>query len=192
MPVHDPQDGDRVLGIIYAKDLLARVATGDDELGWSDLVRDATFVPETKRCDELLRELQASAVHLAVVVDEYGELVGLVTIEDLLEEIVGEIVDEHDREEPLVELLADDSMRIDARLGVDDLNELLDAELPEEGWDTVGGLVFGVLGHVPSVGETIELDGLTITVERVQGRRVGKVLVARREQVEAAGGVDGD
>ena len=192
MPVHDPQDGDQVLGVIYAKDLLARVATGDAELGWSDLVRDATFVPETKRCDELLRELQAAAVHLAVVVDEYGELAGLVTIEDLLEEIVGEIVDEHDREEPLVELLADESMRIDARLGVDDLNELLDAELPEEGWDTVGGLVFGVLGHVPSVGEAIELDGLTITVERVQGRRVGKVIVARREEPTAVAHTDGD
>jgi CBS domain containing-hemolysin-like protein len=180
LPVVDSGEGDTVVGVAHAKDLLARVATGDAARGWADLVREPTFVPETKRCDELLRELQEAAVHLAVVVDEYGQVAGLVTIEDLLEEIVGEIVDEHDREEPLVELLADETMRIDARLGVDDLNELLDAELPEEGWDTVGGLVFGTLGRVPTEGERIELDGLTITVERVQGRRVGKVLVARR------------
>ncbi len=191
LPVYDPRDADAIVGVAYAKDLLARVAVGEGDRGWADLTRDATFVPETKRCDELLRELQEAAVHLAVVVDEYGEIAGLVTIEDLLEEIVGEIVDEHDREEPLVELLPDETMRIDARLGVDDLNELLGAELPQEGWDTVGGLVFGTLGRVPVEGETIDLDGLTITVERVQGRRVGKVLVARREQVEAAPEADG-
>ena len=186
LPVLDAEDGDTVVGVAHVKDLLARVATGEGSRGWADLVREPTFVPETKRCDELLRELQEAAVHLAVVVDEYGEIVGLVTIEDLLEEIVGEIVDEHDREEPLVELLADETMRVDARLGVDDLNELLDADLPEEGWDTVGGLVFGTLGHVPTQGERIELDGLIITVECVQGRRVGKVLVARRPQPDAA------
>ena len=191
LPVHDADDAGTIVGVVYAKDLLARVATGDEERGWADLVREPTFVPETKRCDELLRELQEAAVHLAVVVDEYGAIVGLVTIEDLLEEIVGEIVDEHDREEPLVELLPDETMRIDARLGVDDLNELLETELPEEGWDTVGGLVFGTLGHVPTEGERLELDGLTITVERVQGRRVGKVLIARHSQSQAAAGADG-
>jgi CBS domain containing-hemolysin-like protein len=179
IPVQDPDDPDTIVGVLYAKDLLARAATDRRRRRWGDLVRDPTFVPETKRCDELLRELQESAVHLAVVVDEYGEIVGLVTIEDLLEEIVGEIVDEHDREEPLVELLDGEVMRVDARLGVDDLNELLEAELPEEGWDTVGGLIFATLGRVPHEGETVELDGFGITVERVQGRRVGKVLIAR-------------
>jgi CBS domain containing-hemolysin-like protein len=179
IPVQDADDPDTVVGVLYAKDLLARAATDRRRRRWGDLVRDPTFVPETKRCDELLRELQESAVHLAVVVDEYGEIVGLVTIEDLLEEIVGEIVDEHDREEPLVELLDGEVMRIDARLGVDDLNELLEAELPEEGWDTVGGLIFATLGRVPLEGERLELDGFGITVERVQGRRVGKVLISR-------------
>jgi CBS domain containing-hemolysin-like protein len=179
IPVHDTQDPDTIVGVLYGKDLLARAATDRRRRRWGDLVRDPTFVPETKRCDELLRELQESAVHLAIVVDEYGEIVGLVTIEDLLEEIVGEIVDEHDREEPLVELLDGEVMRIDARLGVDDLNELLEAELPEEGWDTLGGLIFATLGRVPVEGETLELDGFGITVERVQGRRVGKVLVTR-------------
>jgi CBS domain containing-hemolysin-like protein len=181
LPVHDPEDPDVILGVIYAKDLFGRIATGTSAPGWHDLVRPPTYVPETKRCDDLLRELQAERVHLALVVDEHGELVGLVTIEDILEEIVGEIVDEHDQEEPLVEPLEDGRLRIDARLGVDDLNELLDSDLPEEGWDTVGGLVFGTLGRVPVEGERLELDGLTITVERVQGRRVGKVVIARRE-----------
>ena len=185
VPVHDPDDPDVIVGIVYAKDLLERLALEPDASGWHDLVRPATFVPETKRSDDLLRDLQAAAVHLAIGVDEYGETVGLVTIEDILEEIVGEIVDEHDREEPLVEVLSDGVLRIDARLGVDDLNELLDTELPEEGWDTVGGLVFGTLGRVPAEGESIELDGIAITVERVQGRRVGKVLVTR------VGGADG-
>jgi CBS domain containing-hemolysin-like protein len=180
IPVRDPDDEDTVVGVVYAKDLLRRLATERHRTRWGDLVRRPTFVPETKRCDDLLRELQEAAVHLAIVVDEYGEIVGLVTIEDILEEIVGEIVDEHDREEPLVELLDDGGLRVDARLGVDDLNELLDAQLPEEGWDTVGGLVFGTLGRVPVVGESVELDGITITVEHVQGRRVGKVHVARR------------
>jgi CBS domain containing-hemolysin-like protein len=191
IPVRDPDDEDTIVGVVYAKDLLRRLATERHRTRWGDLVRRPTFVPETKRCDDLLRELQESAVHLAIVVDEYGEIVGLVTIEDILEEIVGEIVDEHDREEPLVELLDDGGLRIDARLGVDDLNELLGAELPEEGWDTVGGLVFGTLGRVPVVGESIELDGITITVEHVQGRRVGKVHVARRESAQAPVDVEG-
>jgi CBS domain containing-hemolysin-like protein len=159
IPVRDPDDEDTIVGVVYAKDLLRRLATEQHRTRWGDLVRTPTFVPETKRCDDLLRDLQAAAVHLAIVVDEYGEIVGLVTIEDILEEIVGEIVDEHDREEPLVEVLGDGELRIDGRLGVDDLNELLGAELPEEGWDTVGGLVFGTLGRVPAVGESVELEG---------------------------------
>jgi len=183
LPVHDPDDTDTVVGVVYAKDVLRQLAAGpvdgalDTVDSWSELVRRPTFVPETKRCDELLRELQTGTVHLALVVDEYGELVGLVSIEDILEEIVGEIVDEHDHEEPLVEPLEDGSLRVDARLGVDDLNELLGTSLPEEGWDTVGGLVFGTLGRVPIEGETVEFEGTSITVERVQGRRVGKVIV---------------
>jgi len=178
LPVHAPGEIDNIVGVVYAKDLLRRLATQPDLARWSDLTRPPTFVPETKRCDELLRELQADAVHLALVIDEYGDVVGLVTIEDVLEEIVGEIVDEHDQEEALVEPLDDGRFRIDARLGVDDLNELLGTELPEEGWDTVGGLVFGTLGRVPRPGERVELDRTIIEVEALQGRRVAKVVVA--------------
>jgi CBS domain containing-hemolysin-like protein len=187
LPVSDPDDPDVIVGVAYAKDLFSRIVEGAGERGWHDLVRAPTYVPETKRCDDLLRELQAERVHLALVVDEHGELVGLVTIEDILEEIVGEIVDEHDQEEPLVEPLDDGSLRVDARLGVDDLNELLGADLPEEGWDTVGGLVFGTLGRVPAAGDQVDLDQLSIVVERVQGRRVSKVVVTRRGR-----GTDGD
>ena len=177
LPVRAPEDADRFVGVVYAKDLLRRLATEPDRIDWLDLKRPPTFVPETKRCDELLRELQSEAVHLALVVDEYGEFVGLVTIEDVLEEIVGEIVDEHDHEEVLVEPLGDGRVRVDARLGVDDLNELLGVSLPEEGWDTVGGLLFATLGRIPVAGERIELGGAAIEVERVQGRRVAKVVV---------------
>jgi CBS domain containing-hemolysin-like protein len=184
IPVHDAEDGDTIVGVVYAKDLLKRVAA-DRRRRWGDLVRRPTFVPESKRCDELLRELQDATVHLAMVVDEYGDLVGLVTIEDILEEIVGEIVDEHDHEEPLVETLEEGGWRIDARLDVDDLNQLLGAELPVEGWDTVGGLVFGTLGRVPLEDEVIELEGVQLTVERVQGRRVAKVRVVLLADAEA-------
>ncbi len=173
VPVYADGDPDEIVGVVYAKDLLRRVVA-DNRRQWDDLLRAPTFVPETKRCDELLRELQEAAVHLALVIDEYGDLVGLVTIEDVLEEIVGEIVDEHDTEDPLVEVL-DEGWRIDARLAVDDLNQLLGTDLPEEGWDTVGGLVFGTLGRVPEEGEAVELSGVHLDVERVQGRRVAKV-----------------
>jgi CBS domain containing-hemolysin-like protein len=186
IPVQDEDDPDTIVGVVYAKDLLRRVAA-DRRRRWADLVRTPTFVPETKRADELLRELQEATVHLALVVDEYGDLVGLVTIEDILEEIVGEIVDEHDHEDPLVAVLDDGGWRVDARLGVDDLNGLLGAELPEEGWDKVGGLVFGTLGRVPQEGEVVELEGVALTVERLQGRRVSSVLVrTTRDEVEPA------
>jgi len=170
-------DPDSIVGVVYAKDVLRHMhdRPGDDR--WADLVRPATFVPESQRLDDLLRELQAKKVHLAVVVDEYGETVGLVTIEDVLEEIVGEIVDEYDREVPLVERLADGRIRVDARLPVGELNALIGADLPEDAWDTVGGLVFNLLGRVPRPGESAQVEGITLVAEKVQGRRVSKVLV---------------
>jgi len=185
LPVYRENDRDEIVGVVYAKDVLERLAADPDNGEWSDLVREPTYVPETKRSAELLRELQEAKIHLAIVVDEYGAMVGLVTIEDILEEIVGEIVDEHDQEEVLVETLGDDGLRIDARLSVDDLNELLHAELPDDDWDTVGGLVLGMLGKVPRPGDQVTIDGLTLVAERVQGRRVSKVLVRRcAEDVE--------
>jgi CBS domain containing-hemolysin-like protein len=178
IPVHGATRDD-IVGIVYAKDVLRHLAMQPGVEKWSTLVRPPTFVPEAKRVDELLRDLQEQTVHLALVVDEYGAVVGLVTIEDILEEIVGEIVDEHDREEPLVVEIALDTWRVDARLPVDELSELVSTALPQDGWDSVGGLVFGVLGRVPDTGEAIEIEGLRLTAERVQGRRISRVLVSR-------------
>jgi len=120
-------------------------------------------------------------VHIAIVLDEYGSTVGLVTLEDLLEELVGEIADEYDREEPEIVPLEDGRYRVDGRVAVDDLNELLDTQLPNEEWDTVAGLMYGLLGSVPTQGETVSFDDLRFTAEKVQGRRIAKILVERFE-----------
>jgi CBS domain containing-hemolysin-like protein len=176
LPVYK-DDREHILGVVYAKDVLRRIALQPDRTSWVDLIRPATFIPETKRVDDLLRELQGQSVHIAMVVDEYGATTGMVTIEDVLEEIVGEIVDEHDNEEPLVAVLDDGTYAVDARLPVDDLNELLGADLPDDDWDSVGGLVVGALGRVPDVGEVVELEGVELAALAVQGRRVAKVRV---------------
>jgi CBS domain containing-hemolysin-like protein len=137
-------------------------------------------VPESKRVSELLREMQRDQVHLAVAVDEFGSTAGLVTIEDILEELVGEIADEYDVEEPMVTALSDGGYLLDARLPVDDLGELVGAELPDEDWDTVGGLLLGLAGRIPREGESFEYDRITLIAERVQGRRIARVRVTTR------------
>jgi len=172
---------DNVEGVLYARDLLTLMDEGGDEATpVRDLMRSAYFVPETKRVSELLREMQASQVHLAVVVDEFGGTAGLVTIEDLLEELVGEIADEYDEEAPMVTPLGEGSYLIDARLGIDELGQLIGADLPDEDWDTVGGLILGLAGRVPREGETFELEEHVFTADRVQGRRVSRVRVHGR------------
>lgn len=174
IPVYG-EDTDDILGVLYARDLLK---LWDDEAGprlARDLMRDAYFVPETKRVPDLLREMQANQVHMAIAVDEFGGTAGLVTIEDLLEELVGEIVDEYDDEEPMVIPEDDGSYLIDARLDIDDLGELIGAEIPDEDWDTVGGLILGLAGRVPAEGENFEFNRHKLTVERVQGRRVAQI-----------------
>jgi CBS domain containing-hemolysin-like protein len=145
----------------------------------SDLSRTPLFVPEQKKVAELLRSMQEERVHMAIVVDEYGGTAGLVTIEDLIEEIVGEIVDEYDQEEPLVEPIDDRTIRVDAKMPIDEVNELLQVQLPHEEWDTVGGLVFGLTGRVPIVGETVRYDSLQFRTERVTGRRIQKVVITK-------------
>jgi putative hemolysin len=171
------EDTDDILGVLYARDLLQ---LWDDESGprlARDLMRDAYFVPETKRVPELLREMQANQIHMAIAVDEFGGTAGLVTIEDLLEELVGEIADEYDEEEPLVVRDEDGSFLIDARLDIDELGELLGTTMPDEEWDTAGGLILGLAGRVPEEGETFDFHGHVLTVERVQGRRVAQIRV---------------
>ena len=138
-------------------------------------------MPETKKVAEMLREMQQRRVHIAVVLDEYGSTAGVVTIEDLLEELVGEIIDEYDREEAQMEPVDDHTYRVNGRLPIDDVNELLDVELPHDEWDTVAGLMYSLLGAVPTQGETVNYDNLSFTAEKVQGRRISKVLISRRD-----------
>jgi putative hemolysin len=178
IPVFRDSPGE-IAGIAYAKDVLREMRSGRNGRSLEDLARPAHFVPESKKVADLLRDMQKEKFHVAVVVDEYGSVAGLVTLEDLLEEIVGEIADEYDREEPQVEPAGDGRYRVNARLPVDELNELLELELPQEEWDTVGGLMMAALGHLPQQGEHVDFGGLRFTAERVQGRRIGKVLIER-------------
>jgi CBS domain containing-hemolysin-like protein len=180
IPVYRDSPGE-IAGIAYAKDVLREMRSGRDGRSLEDLARPAHFVPESKKVADLLRDMQREKFHVAVVVDEYGSVAGLVTLEDLLEEIVGEITDEYDREEPQVEPAGDGRYRVNARLPVDELNEILELELPQEEWDTVGGLMMAALGHLPHQGEHVDFGGLRFTAERVQGRRIAKVLVERLE-----------
>jgi putative hemolysin len=177
---------DHVLGILYAKDLLPilRADSGERPTVRS-LLRPPVFVPESMSIDDLLHEFQRRKVHLAIVGDEYGGTAGLVTIEDLLEEIVGEIQDEYDEEEEMVVRLDDDRVRFDGRASVDDIGDAwedldLEAVLEDrDEYDTIGGLVFNRIGRVPKPGDVVELRGVTITVESTDGRRVAKVLITR-------------
>jgi CBS domain containing-hemolysin-like protein len=176
---------DNVVGIAITKDLIR--ATRESERGARRLVgeiaRAAHYVPETKRVAPLLREMQTGRFHIAVVIDEYGGTAGVVTLEDLIEELVGEIVDEFDVNEPLVEPLGEGVYRVSGKMPVDEVNELLQADLPVgDDWDTIGGLVLAEAGHVPVAGEHVEVDSYVLTVDRIVGRRIGSVKVQRRPQ----------
>ena len=175
---------DDVVGVAYLKDLVRRTYVhreGESIERVDSVMRPAIFVPESKPVDELLREMQAQQTHVAIVVDEYGGTAGLVTIEDVLEEIVGEITDEYDVEAPLVDELPDGSLRVSARLHLDELSERLDVELEDDDVDTVGGLLAKHLGRVPIPGAQVWLRGIELTAESAQGRRnrIGTVLVRR-------------
>jgi putative hemolysin len=181
---------DEVVGILYAKDLLPYLKSdAAPRPSLRTLLRPPVLVPESMTIDDLLHELQRRKVHIAIVLDEYGGTAGIVTIEDLLEEIVGEIQDEYDVEEPMVVRLSEHEARVDGRADVDELRELFDVELEledEEEYDTVGGLMYHRIGGVPSPGDTVQVDTLTLTVETTDGRRVGKVLVVRHPRHDHA------
>jgi CBS domain containing-hemolysin-like protein len=185
IPVYG-QGIDDILGVIFVKDLIKAEREGRTDEPVSTIMRDASFVPETKRVSELMREMQARKSHLAIVVDEYGGTAGLVTLEDVIEELVGEIEDEYDVAESPVERLPGGDLRVTSRMALDEVNDLLGASLPEGDWDTVGGLVYGLLGHVPIEGEAVETDGYRLTAERVQGRRIGRVRLAKKSPHDAA------
>ncbi|GAA0812565.1 CBS domain containing-hemolysin-like protein [Spirilliplanes yamanashiensis] len=180
---------DDVLGVLYLKDVIRRTQSGDpaaDATPVAELMREATFVPESKPVDDLLSEMQAARTHLAIVVDEYGGTAGLVTIEDILEEIVGEITDEYDVERPPVEHLDDGAVRVAARLPIEDLGEIYGKDLPADEVETVGGLLAQLLGRVPIPGASVDIDGLHLVAEGVVGRRnrIDTVLVTPIPPVE--------
>jgi CBS domain containing-hemolysin-like protein len=186
---------DDVVGIAYLKDIMTRIhehPEGETVEAVESIMRPATFAPESKPVDDLLREMQARHVHMAIVIDEYGGTAGLVTIEDILEEIVGEIADEYDRERPPVEWLDDGSARVSARLSVEELAELFDVSIDAEDVETVGGLLAHQLGKVPIAGSVATVSGLRLTAENLTGRRnrIGTVTVQREDSqdpAEAAG-----
>jgi CBS domain containing-hemolysin-like protein len=175
--VNDDDDDDDVLGLAFAKDLMTAEREGGGDRAITELLRPVKFIPENKPVNRLMREMQAEKFHLALVADEYGALAGLITLEDCLEELVGEIVDEHDEEDDDVEALGDGSYLVDGGTSIGDLNELLGVSIPDADWDTVGGFLFGTLEHLPEEGESIVHEGWRFTAQEMDGRRVRKVKV---------------
>lgn len=172
---------DNIIGIIYVKDLFLKEGQTKKITNLSQLARKAHFVPETKKIDELLREFKRDKNHIAIVVDEYGGTAGLVTMEDILEEIVGEIQDEYDMEVPPIQKLDDRTYRVDARISIEDLNEELGTDIVQEGFETVGGFIYDLVGSVPEEGKALEYESdqmrLKIVVEKVKGQRIKMVRV---------------
>ncbi len=180
IPIYDG-DLDRIEGIAYARDLLRHIveSSGISAIRIENVIRPPLFIPESKSLEDLLNEFQQVRVHMAIVVDEYGGVSGLVTIEDLLEEIVGEIQDEFDVGEPEVESVSDNELLLDARVSIDQLNDLLGVSVEGEGFDTVGGFVYQQLGKIPSQGDSVEYDGIKIEVLSTVGRRLKRLRVVK-------------
>ena len=175
VPVYDGNI-DRVVGMLYVKDLVA-VSSGEDDRGIEQLTREPYFVPEGKKIDDLLKEFQIKKIHMAIVVDEYGGTSGIVTLEDILEEIVGEIRDEFDHEAPLVRKAGEGRYVVEGRTSLDDLGEMLGMELVSEDVDTLGGFLYNLLGRVPEEGEEFEYEGITFRIERLDGQRIAEVVL---------------
>jgi CBS domain containing-hemolysin-like protein len=172
---------DDIVGIVLVKDLLRAEREDRADEAVSTIMRAPQFTPESKKVSDLMREMQASQNHIALVVDEFGGTAGLVTLEDLIEELVGEISDEYDDDQADTETLADGTVVVNARMPLDEVNELLgEDELPEGDWDTVGGLIYTELGHVPIEGEEVVVGGHRLVAEGVLGRRIGRVRISPR------------
>ena len=178
---------DDVKGVVFAKDVLKALHQGRQDMPLADVMRDAHFVPESKKVADLLREMQREKFHQALVYDEHGSVTGIVSLEDLLEELVGEIADEYDRDEPEFLELGDGTYRVSGKASIDDINELLGTELPDEEWDTVAGLMLDLFGRMPEQGEEITFRGLTLKAEKVQGRRIATVLITKTPELNGEG-----
>lgn len=175
---------DNIIGILYTKDMLRQLREGHNQQPIRDLVRPAYFVPETKKLDDLLSEIRQRRTHMVIVIDEYGSVSGLVTIEDLMEEIVGDIRDEYDIEENLYEQISPNEYIVDAKMSIDDFNELLETELESEDYDTLGGFLYDKLDKIPVAGDTVTSNDLTFTILATRGRRITKVRVERTPALE--------
>ncbi len=178
IPVYH-EDLDDVIGIVFAKDVLKAVHQGKGDMPLTEIVRPARYVPESKKVADLLREMQKEKFHQALVTDEYGSVTGIVSLEDLLEELVGEITDEYDVDEQDIEQISDGVYRVSGKTSIDDVNELLGLELPDEEWDTIAGLVLDIFGKIPDAGEECEFQGVRFRAEEVVGRRVNTVVITR-------------
>lgn len=178
LPVLSEGDEDDVIGLAYTKDLMRLEREGKGASPVRDTVRPAIVIPENKPVSRLMREMQALKYHLAFVADEYGAIAGLITLEDCLEELVGEIVDEHDAEDDEVERLNNGDYLVDGGMSVSDLNGLLEINLPDDDWETIGGFLFGTLEHVPAIGESVDFEGWRFSAVEVEGRRVRRVAVS--------------
>jgi magnesium and cobalt transporter len=174
---------DKIVGVVYAKDLLRNWGANDETLTLTEVMRTPYFIPETKRIDDLLKDFRTRRVHMAIAVDEYGGTSGLITIEDLLEEIVGDIQDEYDLEIPWLQPQDDGTLLVDARANVEELEEFYEIEIPREKFDTVGGYLFHLLGNVPQKGEKVSDNGLVLMVEDSDDRKIVKVRVWRDAEV---------
>lgn len=183
IPVYE-ETIDNIVGIIYAKDLLKYFGIKTPP-PLSSIMRAPYYVPETKPIDELFREMRSQKIHMAIIIDEYGGTAGLVTIEDILEELVGEIMDEYDiNEESMVREISPDEIIVDGRMNLEELNEMLGVELPAEETDTIAGFVYDHISHIPKPGEEFEYDGVLIKVEEVRGRRITKLRIKRIQREE--------
>ncbi|MFA7059433.1 MAG: hemolysin family protein [Pedobacter sp.] len=170
---------DNIIGLLYAKDLLKHWGNNQEQLQLRSIVRPPYFIPETKNLEQLLQEFKRKHVHLAIVIDEYGGTSGLITIEDLLEQIVGDIQDEYDREEALFEVNADGSITADARMPVDDLEEHFGVKIERDNFDSIGGLIFHLTGKIPAIGDAVEDAGLHLAIINADERKIIKVCITR-------------
>lgn len=184
LPVYR-DDLDHVEGVLHIRDALKALHEGRGETPLRDVARPPHFVPDSNKVADVLRDMQRQKFHLALVIDEYGSVSGLVTLEDLLEELVGEIAEDHEREVRDIEPLGEGRYRLDASLSVHELNEVLNTNLPRDRWNTVGGLMFGLLGAIPAEGQAVTLQGFRFVAEKVQGRRVTTILVTREPVPES-------
>jgi putative hemolysin len=186
LPVLGGGGDDDVVGLAYTKDLMRAERADEGDRPVKDFLRAARFIPENKPVNRLMREMQAGKFHIALVADEYGALAGLITLEDCLEELVGEIVDEHDDEAAEVQRLTDGDYLVDGGMSISDLNDLLGLELPDDHWETVGGFLFGTLEHVPAAGESVTRDGWRFTATEVEGRRIRRVKVTLETELASS------